>query len=393
MQHRIRELYLPLLKDRKTMLSSFLNLLQGCSAERTVWTADLTYWMAGQEAAGTADPKWKTEQGYLCLHQELGVMPYYYYDKFWVAMPVYSPPIRLLQEQRGHEVIKQIVSLHGILTEITRFLPTSCSTGCSKHYVESEEDLDLLVDILEHRRLLPINLDDYADRMAMWGEYGGIPSIGLPRTPLADLLTDWVGIENMSYLLADCESKIKRVLDLLFEQEKPIIEAVCTLRPPLVHFPDNLSSDNLTSFYDRYMRDHHKQRLERLHDAGIKAAVHLDGTVAGLLPKLVAVGFDAIEAITPQPAGDLSLAEIDRLAGNEPVILWGGVPGVLFAPPYSWRDMASHIDKVLACWGDRPFVLGVADQVPPDGDIRFCRQISERVAQKNSAARQRFVKK
>jgi hypothetical protein len=136
MQHRIRELYLPLLKDRKTMLSSFLNLLQGCSAERTVWTADLTYWMAGQEAAGTADPKWKTEQGYLCLHQELGVMPYYYYDKFWVAMPVYSPPIRLLQEQRGHEVIKQIVSLHGTLTEITRFLPTSCSTGCSKHYVE-----------------------------------------------------------------------------------------------------------------------------------------------------------------------------------------------------------------------------------------------------------------
>ena len=52
-----------------------------------------------------------------------------------------------------------------------------------------------------------------------------------------------------------------------------------------------------------------RARLERLHAAGVRAAVHLDGTLKGLLPKLAATGIDAIEAITPQPVGDLSLEE------------------------------------------------------------------------------------
>jgi hypothetical protein len=99
--------------------------------------------------------------------------------------------------------------------------------------------------------------------------------------------------------------------------------------------------------------------------------------VKGLLPKLVKVGFDAVEALTPKPGGDLEVAEMTALAGSETVVLWGGVPGVMFAPPFTWRDMQIHVEKVLRGWGKRPFVLGVADQVPPDGDIRFCRRIAE----------------
>jgi hypothetical protein len=165
------------------------------------------------------------------------------------------------------------------------------------------------------------------------------------------------------------------------EQEDPILEAICDLKPPLVHFPDNLSSDNLTTYYDARMRDAHSERLGRLHAAGIKAAVHLDGTVKGLLPKLVEAGFDAVEALTPMPAGDLGLDEIQRVAGSDTVILWGGVPGTMFAPPYTWPDMAAHVQRLLDCWGKRPFVLGVADQVPPDGDISFCPRIAQMLEQ------------
>ena len=77
------------------------------------------------------------------------------------------------------------------------------------------------------------------------------------------------------------------------------------------------------------------------------------------------------------PVGDLDMEEIREIAGNDPVILWGGVPGVMFAPPYTWREMETHVQSLLVCWGNRPFVMGVADQVPPDGDIRFCRRIAE----------------
>jgi hypothetical protein len=77
--------------------------------------------------------------------------------------------------------------------------------------------------------------------------------------------------------------------------------------------------------------------------------------------------------------GDADFAEMRKLAGNDNVILWGGVPGAMFAPPYTWDDMEAHIEKLLEAWGGTPFIIGVADQVPPDGDITFCRKIAEMI--------------
>lgn len=356
------------------MLASFLKLLNGDPPDRTVWTADITYWMAGQKASGTADPAWETEEGCLQLHRDLGIMPYYYYGKFWVTAPQYAPTIEFSQEKEGNRVVDRIRTPVGTLTQTSVYLPSSCSTGCTHHYVESEQDLEVLLYLLEHRRLEPVHLEDYANRMVRWREYDGLPSIGLPRSPLSAFVYEWAGLESASYLLADCEPKVAEALRLMTEQEEPILDAVCHWRPPLVHFPDNLSSDNLTSYYDAYMAETHQHRLRRLHAAGVKAVVHLDGTVRGLLPKLALVGFDAVEAITPAPAGDLEIEEIQQLVESDTVILWGGVPGVMFAPPFTWHDMEVHIRQLVEGW-TTPFVVGVADQVPPDGDIHFCRRI------------------
>ena len=359
------------------MLESFLKLLDGQRPDRTVWTADITYWIAGQKASGKSRPDWDGEEGYLQLHRDLGIMPYYYYDKFWLASPQYSGGIDVTHEADGDRSVNSIRTPVGTLSEINTYLPSSCSTGCTKHYVQSERDLDVLLYVLEHRCLAPDNLDDYPERMSLWERYRGLPCLGLPRSPLCSLMYEWAGIERTSYLLADCPDKVAAALGLMEEQEGPILDALCEVRPPLVHFPDNLSSDNLAGCYDAYLRRTHSARLERLHAAGIKAAVHLDGTVRGLLGKLVAVGFDAVEALTPAPAGDLTLAQIAETAGSESVILWGGVPGVMFSAPYTWADMEAHVKQLLECWRGRPFVVGVADQVPPDGDVALCRRIAE----------------
>ena len=359
------------------MLDALLKLLDGETPDRIVWTADITYWISGQQQAGLAKPQWDTEEGYLQLHRDLGVLPYYYYEKFWVAEPCYDGGVEVVEKTAGDKHTRLFQTPVGELLEESVYSPLSCSLGCTKHLVGSREDLDVLLYILEHRRLEPINLDDYPRRRKTWAAYDGLPCLGLPRSPLAALCYEWAGVQNTTYLITDYPQKVDRVLRLMEQQESPILEAVCQLAPPLVHFPDNLSSENLTSFYDRYMAGVHRHRLGRLHDAGVKCAVHLDGTVKGLLPKLVEVGFDAIEALTPKPAGDLEIEDMRRVAGSDTVILWGGVPGVLFAPPFTWEQMKAHVQRLVRCWGDRPFIMGVADQVPPDGDVEFCRKIGE----------------
>ena len=72
------------------VLDAFLKTLDGERPDQIVWTADITYWIAGQQQAGTAKPAWETEEGYLQLHRELGILPYYYYEKFWAAEPRYD---------------------------------------------------------------------------------------------------------------------------------------------------------------------------------------------------------------------------------------------------------------------------------------------------------------
>jgi hypothetical protein len=190
-------------------------------------------------------------------------------------------------------------------------------------------------------------------------------------------LVEWAGIENGIYLLAEYDAELGEIFALMEAQEAPVLDALCALAPPLVHFPDNLSSENLASLYDAWLGPTHQRRLARLHQAGIAAAVHLDGTIRGLLPQLTAAGFDAIEALTPQPVGDVALEEMRGLAGSDQVILWGGMPGAMFAPPFTWTDMEAHLHRLLTAWAGTPFIIGVADQVPPDGDITFCTRIAE----------------
>jgi hypothetical protein len=51
----------------------------------------------------------------------------------------------------------------------------------------------------------------------------------------------------------------------------------------------------------------------------------------------------------------------------------------MFAPPYTWTDMKRHVEKLLDAWRGTPFVVGVGDQVPPNGDITMVKRISDMI--------------
>jgi hypothetical protein len=361
---------------KRNYRDNFLKILAGERPDGIVWTADITYWISGCQADGSADPAWQTEAGYLELHRSLGIMPYYYYERFWTAKVVYDSHVLERTQTSGNLTIHTWETPVGSLREESCYLPDSACYGVMRYPVQNAGDLDVFLYLLEHRRLEPDNLSDYRQRLDLWAGYDGIPSLGLPRSPLSALAYEWAGIQNLVFLLLDHEDRAQEALALLEAQEEPILEAVCDLAPPLVHFPDNLDSENLTGYYDQYLAPVHRSRLRKLHAAGVKTAVHLDGAVRGLLPKLASAGFDAVEALTPQPFGDLTPAEMDRRAGRPDLILWGGVPGALFSPPTDWNQMRQHVESLLADWSGRPFVVGVADQVPPDGNVNFCQQIA-----------------
>jgi len=361
------------------MRESFLQLLNGEQPTEIVWSADITYWVDGCSASGRADPHWQTEIGLLELSRDLGMMPYFWYGKFWAAEPRYDSRIEVFTTAEGMRRTTTWRTPVGTISAEWRRMEGCWSEAPTRYAVQDERDLEVLLYVLEHRRLEPMNLDDFRQRLDLWARYDGVPCLGLPRSPLPAFIVDWAGVEHGALLAMDYPDKLEEILRLMTNQEQPVLEAVAELKPPLVHFPDNLSSDNLTTFFEAHMMDRYRQRLDFLHAAGVRCAVHLDGSVRGLLPRLAAVGFDAVEALTPKPVGDVSVTDMRALAANDRVVLWGGVPGPMFCPPFTWDDIRQHTQTLLSAWASGLFILGVGDQVPPDGDLDFVRKISDLV--------------
>ncbi len=99
--------------------------------------------ISGQEQAGTDDPAWKTEDGYLRLHNDLGVMPYYYYPEFMAAYPVYDATVTVRNEQKGHASATIWETPAGSIRMEGEFVAASCSHAWTRYAVQTEADLDV----------------------------------------------------------------------------------------------------------------------------------------------------------------------------------------------------------------------------------------------------------
>jgi len=84
--------------------------------------------------------------------------------------------------------------------------------------------------------------------------------------------------------------------------------------------------------------------------------------------------------MTPAPVGDVPIGEWAALAGHAPTVLWGGLPGVYFTDHVGDEEFERHARAVLDVMREEPrYVLGVADQVPPDGLESRVRRVAELV--------------
>jgi uroporphyrinogen-III decarboxylase len=145
--------------------------------------------------------------------------------------------------------------------------------------------------------------------------------------------------------------------------------------------PENLSSEMVgPDLFKLYMYDYQKEWTTKIREAGKYSFIHIDGTLAGLLKQESEVGFSVLEALTPHPVGDMKWEDIEAFVGDSKSILWGGVPGSYFTDCVDDEEFDRHVKHLLSIMTKSPrFVLGVADQVPPDGLEGRVRRVGELV--------------
>jgi hypothetical protein len=329
------------------------------------WFADLSYYYAALERKGALARKYAGEAGYLQFYkdQKAGIC-FYCPPPFSVT---YKGGIECNEKKSGDDLLLEYVTPKGTVTQISTYYPQTYTHVITKHFVENFNDLLLMEHIFENT-VYHENHAEYARVRHLWrdaGEAVAIPPISV--SPFQKLLARWAGVEKTIDLMCDHEDDFDAVLCAIDRSQDAVFSIIAASDARVVEFAENLSSDITgTTLYEKYNSGCYRKNIQTLHAAGKSVSIHIDGYLKGCLPLLEKDGFDIAEAVTPAPVGDVQAKDLRTLAGGS-IILWGGLPGALFSSQYSDAFFMDYLQDILETFRqDGRFVLGVADQVPPD---------------------------
>lgn len=348
-----------------------LTLLKHERPDRVPWFGDLDYWYHAAVMRGDLDAIYRSD-GYFQLNRDLGVG---FYLQGFSPYAQNNPGITFSTRSVNGQSIRTMQTPKGDLVEITQFLPMSYSTGYVKHFVETVEDLPKFMAYLESLIFTPA-YEAIERRQRIIGD-NGVVLCYTPRSPFMEMVTTYVGLFNLVYLLDDAPDEMAEIFQIM--ESKFDRAAGLTVYSPAecIMIPENLSSEVVgETYYKQFLRPYESRWIKQIRQAGKFSFIHMDGTLRGLLKLVAETGFDVIEAATPEPSGDMTMAEIAAAITTD-TIIWGGLPGIVFTPNQTEESFVSHVKDVLALMRQRPnFVLGVADQVPPDGLIERVKMVA-----------------
>lgn len=339
-------------------------VLKGEKPDLVPWFGDLDYWANSLIKRGIKPVGFIQSDDYINWHRELGVG--FYLQGYFPFKQIYEN-CDVREWTEGHKRYKEIITPVGSVRECWEYIPTSFSEGPVEHFMKSEEDIPVMKFIYENTRFEP-DYDFACQRKKQVGDQGVVLCY-LPKSPFMHLLALEAGVVSVTMAALTVPDQFKDLLDTMKKAFDQAAQIAVDSPAEVLMIPENLSSEMVgPDLFELYMYDYQKEWTSKIRDAGKYSFIHIDGTLRGLLQQEASVGFSVLEALTPHPVGDLKFEELAGYIGDSKSIIWGGIPGVYFTECVSETEFEKHVKHVLSIMNKEPrFVLGVADQVPPDG--------------------------
>jgi hypothetical protein len=353
-----------------------LAVLNGQKPDRVPWFGDLDYWATALIGRGLKPYDFKQSDAYLDWHRDLGVG---FYLQGYFPFRAITEHCRVREWSEGNQRFREIETPCGTLRETWTWLPESFAEAPTEHLIKTADDLRAYRYFHENTRYEP----DYGfaeRRRAVIGGQG-VMLCYLPKSPLMQMIALDAGVTATFEIYTEAGEEFNKTMEAVRRSHDAAAQIALDSPAEVLMIPENLSSECVgRTFYHMFMHDYEDAWAQRIRAAGKYSCIHLDGTMRGLLRETCSTHLTFIEALTPAPAGDLEIEKWAEVSGNSRTILWGGVPGVFFTELVSDADFDAHVRRVLDVMRAEPrYVLGVADQVPPDGLERRVRRVRELV--------------
>ncbi len=261
----------------------------------------------------------------------------------------------------------------GKLTDVLHFDAWGLSAYNEEYRVKRPEDLRVLEYLLENEEWY-WDQDAYEASVAEVGDRGA-PMFFYRRAPLQNLFIQEAGFETTILMLYDEPEAVRRYMDAQARADDAMYEVILSCPVPIVNFGENIDAHmDPPPIWSEYLVPYWRRRTEQIHEASKFVHIHVDGAMKPLLGHFRDVPWDGIEAATPVPQGDVTIEEIKQALGD--LVLLDGIPAVYFLPTYPEQTLIDCVKRLVELFHPR-LVLGISDEIPPDGDIERVRLVGE----------------
>ncbi len=355
-----------------------LTILKGEQPDQVPWCGDLDYWANSLIKRGLKPPGFITSSDYISWHRDLGVG---FYLQGYFPYKQITSNCEINEWDEGYKHFKEIITPVGTVRECWEYIPTSFSEGPIEHFMKSEADIPVMKYIYENTRFEPDY--EFANKRLKQVEDQGVVLCYLPKSPFMHLLALEAGVVAVTTAALTMPDEFQDLLDTMKKAFDMAAQIALDSPAEVLMIPENLSSEMVgPDLFKLYMFDYQREWTAKIREAGKYSFIHIDGTLAGLIREEASVGFSVLEALTPHPVGDLKWEELEAIAAGSESIFWGGIPGVYFTASVGDEEFDRHVRHILSIMTKEPrYVLGVADQVPPDGLESRVKRVSELVNQ------------
>jgi len=186
----------------------------------------------------------------------------------------------------------------------------------------------------------------------------------LGYSPLHDLMLIYMGLERFSSEWADRRSKVLELYEVLWEKRRALYPLAVAAPMLAFNICGNVTASVVSPklFRDYYLPCY-TEAAEALHHGGKLVGVHMDGLTKLYAADLCDSPLDYIEALTPPPDCDVSVAEAHQFWPDK--ILWVNFPSSVHLESL---DRIRQVTRALLTEArpHRRFLLGITEDVPPN---------------------------
>ncbi len=247
----------------------------------------------------------------------------------------------------------------GEVSMVSRLEAAYGSEWIIENYVKTPDDYRTVEFMIKDTVYKP-SYDHYHEEVAKVGE-GGYVSGNMGYSPLMEMRVRLLGLERFSLDMYDRPDLFFSLYETMRAKEREAYPILADGPADLVIYCGNTSPEIIgRERFEKYCVPCYDELGEMLHAKGKWLGSHMDANNAEWAEVVAASQLDVIEAFTPAPDTDMSVAEA-RAAWPEKT-LWINFPSSLHLA--SRERIQEHTRTMVRESGGRGFIVGITENVP-----------------------------